>query len=87
MHGAGEKRAVRGALGELENLLDEKGVLDEAGARHVQVGPEVQLPTEGRLEAALKKVAEIFVGVAAVVQKSFVLKKERDMRLYYWSVL
>lgn len=39
-----------------QDLFEQQWVLDEARAWYVQEAPEVQLPAEGRLEAALQEV-------------------------------
>ena len=61
---------VVGVLGVLENLLEEQGVLDQAGPRHVQEGPQVQLPGEGRLDTPLQEVTEGLVIRLLLVQES-----------------
>lgn len=39
-----------------EDLFEQEGVFEQAGAGDVQEAPQVQLPAEGRLQAALQEV-------------------------------
>lgn len=53
----------------LEDLLQQQWVLDQTGARDVQETPQVQLPAEGRLQAALQEVLHAPVLLLLVQQR------------------
>lgn len=52
-----------------QDLLEQQGVLDQPGARDVQEAPEIQLATEGGLEAALQEVLHPRVLLLLVQQR------------------
>lgn len=52
-----------------QDLFEQQWVLDQARARDVQEAPQVQLPAEGRLEAALQEVLHARVLLLLVQQR------------------
>lgn len=53
-----------------QNLLQQQRVLDQTAARNIQETPEVQLPAEGRLQAALKEILHSLV-LLLLIQERF----------------